>query len=102
MQAPSLILAATENGFHLAILGAKVQPVIDIEADTESDAMAAVKSILVELPEMGSWSGDIETSGLHILNLKEASSRWLIDFSPDYENVNATLLTPTIPKGWSS
>lgn len=102
MQAPSLILAPNENGFHLAILGTKVQPIMDIEADSERDALVTVKSILTELPEMGAWTGNIESSGLHILNMAESSSRWLIDFSPDFDKVNATLLTPTMPKGWSS
>ena len=95
--APSLILAPIgEKRFHVAILGLKIKPVLDIDADTKIEAMATVKSILEQLPNMDGWSGELKSSGLHIINPSEESSRWLIDFSPSFGEVNAELLTPTL------
>lgn len=101
--APSLILAPIgEKRFHIAMLGLKIQPVLDIDADTEHAAMATVKSILEELPELQGWGGELKSSGLRILNPTEESSRWLIDFSPTFDEVNAELLTPTLSRGSAS
>ena len=95
--APSLILAPIgENTFHIALLGLKIKPVLDIEADTKFTAMEMVKSILETLPEMNGWGGELKSSGLRILNPTDESQRWLIDFSPSFDEVNAELITPTI------
>lgn len=101
--APPFILASVgEAKFHLAMLGLKIKPVLDIEADTKAAAIATVKSIIKNLDEFDGWSGELESSGLRIINPSEESSRWLIDFSPTFDEVNADLLTPTVPKGWVS
>ena len=101
--APSLILAPTgESQFHIALLGLKIQPVLDIEADTEKAAIESVKSILKKMPEMNGWSGELVSAGLRIINPTDDSSRWLIDFSPTFDQVNASLITPTVSKGWTS
>ena len=103
MTAPSLILAPIgESRFHIALLGLKIQPVLDIDADTKHTAMETVKSILETLPEMDGWAGELKSSGLRILNPTDESQRWLIDFSPSFDEVNADLITPTIARGSAS
>ena len=101
--APSLILAPLGDSlFHVALLGLKIKPILDIEADSKSKALEQMENILRELPSMDGWSGDFSTSGLHIINPTEESNRWLIDFSPTFDQVNAELITPTLSRSSAS